>query len=84
VHLRRHFVKDGRRPSDQRPDGLEITLIDPADMLDNRSKWDELWVSTVTKATRKRRRTPCDQRGDHAPAKRFSLRVRRCRRHLAR
>jgi hypothetical protein len=31
------------------PPGLEITLIDPADMLDNRSKWDELWASTVTK-----------------------------------
>src|SRR3954471_24839598 len=31
------------------PTGLEITLIDPADMLDNRSKWDELWASTVTK-----------------------------------
>jgi hypothetical protein len=25
------------------PDGLEITQVDPADMLDNRSKWDELW-----------------------------------------
>jgi len=25
------------------PPWLEITLIDPADMLDNRSKWDELW-----------------------------------------
>lgn len=31
------------------PPGLELTLIDPADMLDNRSKWDELWASTVTK-----------------------------------
>jgi ABC-type Fe3+ transport system substrate-binding protein len=31
------------------PAGLELTLIDPADMLDNRSKWDELWASTVTK-----------------------------------
>jgi iron(III) transport system substrate-binding protein len=30
------------------PPGLELTLIDPADMLDNRSKWDELWASTVT------------------------------------
>lgn len=31
------------------PPGLEVTVIDPADMLDNRAKWDELWASTVTK-----------------------------------
>jgi len=31
------------------PPGLEVTVIDPADMLDNRPKWDELWASTVTK-----------------------------------
>ena len=24
-------------------------LIDPADMLDNRAKWDELWTNTVIK-----------------------------------
>jgi iron(III) transport system substrate-binding protein len=32
------------------PPGLEVTLIDPADMLDNRPKWDELWTSTVIKS----------------------------------
>jgi len=31
------------------PPGLELTLIDPADMLDNRAKWDELWTNTVIK-----------------------------------
>jgi len=31
------------------PPGLEVTVIDPADMLDNRPKWDELWANTVTK-----------------------------------
>jgi len=31
------------------PPGLEVTVIDPADMLDNRPKWDELWASTVIK-----------------------------------
>jgi len=31
------------------PAGLEVTLIDPADMLDNRPKWDELWTNTVIK-----------------------------------
>jgi iron(III) transport system substrate-binding protein len=31
------------------PPGLEVTLIDPADMLDNRAKWDELWTNTVIK-----------------------------------
>ena len=27
----------------------ELTLIDPAEMLDNRAKWEELWTSTVIK-----------------------------------
>jgi iron(III) transport system substrate-binding protein len=27
----------------------DLTLIDPADMLDNRAKWEELWTSTVTR-----------------------------------
>ncbi|HKA47194.1 MAG TPA: ABC transporter substrate-binding protein [Methyloceanibacter sp.] len=31
------------------PPGLELTLIDPADVLDNRAKWDELWTNTVIK-----------------------------------
>jgi len=31
------------------PAGLELTLIDPADMLDNRATWDELWTNTVLK-----------------------------------
>lgn len=31
------------------PPGLDVTVIDPADMLDNRPKWDELWINTVTK-----------------------------------
>ena len=31
------------------PPGLELTLIDPADMLDNRASWDELWTNTVIK-----------------------------------
>ena len=31
------------------PPGLDLTLIDPADMLDNRPKWDELWTNTVIK-----------------------------------
>jgi iron(III) transport system substrate-binding protein len=31
------------------PQGGELTVIDPADMLDNRAKWEELWTSTVLK-----------------------------------
>jgi iron(III) transport system substrate-binding protein len=31
------------------PPGIEPILIDPADMLDNRAKWEELWTSTVLK-----------------------------------
>jgi iron(III) transport system substrate-binding protein len=31
------------------PHGADLTLIDPADMLDNRAKWEELWTSTVLK-----------------------------------
>jgi iron(III) transport system substrate-binding protein len=31
------------------PPGLDVTLIDPAEMLDNRPKWDELWNNTVIK-----------------------------------
>jgi iron(III) transport system substrate-binding protein len=29
------------------PDGLEITLMDPLEMLDNGAKWTELWQKTV-------------------------------------
>jgi iron(III) transport system substrate-binding protein len=31
------------------PEGFDLTLIDPAEMLDNRKKWDDLWTSTVLK-----------------------------------
>ena len=31
------------------PPGVEPVLIDPADMLDNRAKWEELWTNTVIK-----------------------------------
>jgi len=31
------------------PQGVELTVIDPAEMLDNRKKWDDLWTSTVLK-----------------------------------
>jgi iron(III) transport system substrate-binding protein len=31
------------------PAGIEPVLIDPADMLDNRAQWEELWTSTVLK-----------------------------------
>jgi iron(III) transport system substrate-binding protein len=31
------------------PHGADLTLIDPADMLDNRAKWEELWTTTVLK-----------------------------------
>jgi hypothetical protein len=31
------------------PPGIEPVLIDPADMLDNRAKWEELWTNTVIK-----------------------------------
>jgi iron(III) transport system substrate-binding protein len=31
------------------PAGIELIFIDPADMLDNRAKWEELWVNTVIK-----------------------------------
>jgi iron(III) transport system substrate-binding protein len=31
------------------PPGVEPILIDPADMLDNRAKWEELWTNTVLK-----------------------------------
>jgi iron(III) transport system substrate-binding protein len=31
------------------PPGVEPIFIDPADMLDNRAKWEELWTSTVLK-----------------------------------
>jgi hypothetical protein len=27
----------------------DLTLIDPADMLDNRAMWEELWTNTVLK-----------------------------------
>jgi iron(III) transport system substrate-binding protein len=29
------------------PEGLEITLMDPLEMLDNGAKWTELWQKTV-------------------------------------
>jgi iron(III) transport system substrate-binding protein len=31
------------------PEGVDLTMIDPAEMLDNRKKWDELWTSIVLK-----------------------------------
>ena len=31
------------------PEGVDLTMIDPAEMLDNRKKWDELWTNTVLK-----------------------------------
>ena len=31
------------------PEGFDLTLIDPAEMLDNRKKWDDLWTSLVLK-----------------------------------
>jgi iron(III) transport system substrate-binding protein len=31
------------------PQGVNLTLIDPAEMLDNRKKWDDLWTRTVLK-----------------------------------
>lgn len=31
------------------PQGVDLTMIDPAEMLDNRKKWDELWTNTVLK-----------------------------------
>jgi iron(III) transport system substrate-binding protein len=31
------------------PEGVDLTLIDPAEMLDNRKKWDDLWTHTVLK-----------------------------------
>jgi iron(III) transport system substrate-binding protein len=31
------------------PTGVDLTLIDPAEMLDNRKKWDDLWTRTVLK-----------------------------------
>ena len=31
------------------PAGIDLTLIDPADMLDNRAMWEELWTNTVVK-----------------------------------
>jgi iron(III) transport system substrate-binding protein len=31
------------------PPGIEPVFIDPADMLDNRAKWEELWTSIILK-----------------------------------
>jgi iron(III) transport system substrate-binding protein len=31
------------------PKGVDLAVIDPADMLDNRAMWDELWTNTVVK-----------------------------------
>ena len=31
------------------PAGVDLTMIDPVEMLDNRKKWDELWTNTVLK-----------------------------------
>jgi iron(III) transport system substrate-binding protein len=31
------------------PPGIELTVIDPAEMLDNRKKWEDLFTSTVLK-----------------------------------
>jgi iron(III) transport system substrate-binding protein len=32
------------------PEGVDLTLIDPAEMLDNRKKWDDLWTNTVLRS----------------------------------
>jgi iron(III) transport system substrate-binding protein len=48
IFAKRHMaVTNPKIPS--MPPGLDVTLIDPADMLDNRPKWDELWTNTVIK-----------------------------------
>jgi iron(III) transport system substrate-binding protein len=48
IFAKRHMaVTNPKIPS--MPPGLDLTLIDPADMLDNRPKWDELWTDTVIK-----------------------------------
>jgi iron(III) transport system substrate-binding protein len=31
------------------PPGVELTFVEPAEILDNRTKWDELWDKTVIK-----------------------------------
>jgi iron(III) transport system substrate-binding protein len=31
------------------PEGVDLTMIDPAEMLDNRKKWDGHWTSIVVK-----------------------------------
>jgi ABC-type Fe3+ transport system substrate-binding protein len=31
------------------PEGVDLTMIDPAEMLDNRKKWNGLWTNTVIK-----------------------------------
>ena len=31
------------------PEGVDLTMIDPVEMLDNRKKWDELWTNIVLK-----------------------------------
>jgi iron(III) transport system substrate-binding protein len=32
------------------PEGFDLTLVDPAEMLDNRAKWEALWNATVARA----------------------------------
>ena len=31
------------------PEGVDLTMIDPIEMLDNRKKWDDLWTNIVLK-----------------------------------
>lgn len=31
------------------PEGVDLTMIDPAEMLDNRKKWEDLWTNIVLK-----------------------------------
>ena len=31
------------------PEGVDLTMIDPVEMLDNRKKWDDLWTNIVLK-----------------------------------
>jgi ABC-type Fe3+ transport system substrate-binding protein len=49
IFAKRNMAVTNPKIPSSMPHGMEVTVIDPADMLDNRSKWDELWAETVTK-----------------------------------
>ncbi len=49
IFAKRNMAVTNPKIPSSMPRGMEVTVIDPADMLDNRSKWDELWAETVTK-----------------------------------